>query len=168
MNRYNVKIDGEISPNSYTYQELEDLGIFEFDEIEIKQTNKQSWTPLTSFYFPEKHDSSINIDEYGQVHLKNNTDTPKYKIDEFGQIIRTEHENTSSNNSSQTSTSSSSGSNNSSNYSSSSDDGWNTFWKVIGTIIVVGICIAIAAGTNGYGTPVVVGGYYACKAIWDN
>lgn len=167
MNRYNVKIDGEISPNSYTYQELEDLGIFEFDEIEIKQTNKQNWTPLTSYYFPEKQDSNIDIDEYGQVHLRtNNGDTPKYKIDEFGQIIRTDHENTSSNNSSQTSTSSSS--RNPSNYSSSSDDGWNTFWKVVGTIIVIGICIAIAACTNGYGTPVAAIGAYACKAIWND
>ena len=50
--------------------------------------------------------------------------------------------------------------------SSSSNDG-ETFLKILGTIFVIGIVIAIAVSTSGYGTPVAIGGYYALKSIWD-
>jgi hypothetical protein len=164
MNRYNIKIDGEISPNSYLYQELEGMDIFEFDDIEVKQVTKHNWTPLSAYYFPEKQNSNIRVDEYGQVHLNSKTqsNSSQYSIDEFGQVIRANHEqNNSTNNTSSSNT-------NSASTSSSSDDGWDVFWKVILTIVVIGICIAIATCTNGYGTPLLIGGYYAVKYIWND
>lgn len=48
-----------------------------------------------------------------------------------------------------------------------SSDGGDTFLKVLGTIVVIGICVAIAVGTAGFGTPVAIGGYLALKQIWD-
>ena len=56
MNRYNIKIDGDIMPNSYTYEELVLNGIFEFDDIEVKKESKSNWTNIKSYYFPEEHE----------------------------------------------------------------------------------------------------------------
>ena len=50
---------------------------------------------------------------------------------------------------------------------SSSSDAGDIFLKVLGTIFVIGVCIAVAVGTSGYGTPIALGGAYALKAIWD-
>ena len=41
-------------PNSYTYEELLLNGIFDFDDIEVKQVTKTNWTNIKSFYFPEE------------------------------------------------------------------------------------------------------------------
>ena len=65
-----------------------------------------------------------------------------------------------------TSTSKSTTTSTSTSTSSSSDAG-DIFLKVLGTIFVIGVCIAIAVGTSGYGTPIAFGGVYALKAIWD-
>ena len=67
----------------------------------------------------------------------------------------------------QTESSSSASSASSTTTSSSSGDGGETFLKILGTIFVVGVVIAIAVSTSGYGTPIAIGGYYALKAIWD-
>lgn len=164
-------MDGQLMPNSYTYTELEAMGVFEFDDIEVKQTIKSNWTNIHSYYFPEKVASSeIAVDEYGQVY-RQSTSVPvqnHYRIDEYGQVIRTGYDSPSSSSSSSSSTrtsTSSSSSSNSSTYNSSSND--NTVWKVLGTIVVIIICIAIAVGTNGYGTPLAFGGYYAIRGIWN-
>lgn len=52
MNRYNIRIDGEVMPNSYTYEELLMNDILDFDDIEVKQVSKSKWTNIKSFYFP--------------------------------------------------------------------------------------------------------------------
>lgn len=51
--------------------------------------------------------------------------------------------------------------------STSNSDGGDIFLKILGTIVVIGICVAIAVGTAGFGTPVAIGGYLALKQIWD-
>lgn len=174
MNRYHIRIDGEQSTNFYTYQELVDMGLFELDEdslngIEVKKITNPHFTPLKSFCFPERqsNNGSYYTDEYGQIHRKisqNNGQHGAY-VDEYGQIIRP---NSPSHRTSSSSTSASSGSSSTSTYNhSSGSDGWTIFWRIIGTIIVIGLVIAISAGTNGYGTPIAVGGYYALKAIWN-
>jgi len=56
MNRYNIRIDGEVMPNSYTYEELLLNDILDFDDIEVKQVTKSNWTNIKSFYFPEEHE----------------------------------------------------------------------------------------------------------------
>lgn len=175
MNQYHIRIDGEQSTDSFTYQELVDMGLFELNAdslngIEVKKTTKQNFIPLKSYCFPERqsNESSYYVDEYGQMHRKNASQSNNHNgayVDEFGQIVRPNSPNCSS--SSSTSTSPSSSSSSTSNYSSGSD-GWTTFWRIIGTIIVIGLVIAISAGTSGYGTPIAVGGYYALRAIWND
>lgn len=175
MNHYHVRIDGEQSTGSYTYKELVDMGLFELDAdslkgIEVKKTTKPNFTPLKSYCFPERqsNESSYYVDEYGQIHRRNSSQSNDHNgayVDEFGQIVRPNSPSSSS--SSSTSTNSSSTSSSGSTYSSGSD-GWTTFWRIIGTIIVIGLVIAISAGTNGYGTPIAVGGYYALRAIWND
>lgn len=175
MNQYNIRIDGEQTPDSYTYQELVEMGIFDLDNdslngIEVKKTTKANFTPLKSYCFPERqsNESSYYVDEYGQIHRRNSSQSNDHNgayVDEFGQIVRPNSPSSSS--SSSTSTNSSSTSSSGSTYSSGSD-GWTTFWRIIGTIIVIGLVIAISAGTSGYGTPIAVGGYYALRAIWND
>lgn len=154
------------------------MGLFELDAdslngIEVKKTTKPNFTPLKSYCFPERqsNESSCYVDEYGQIHRKNASQSNNHNgayVDEFGQIVRPNSPSrSSSSSSSSTSTSSSSSSSSTSNYSSGSD-GWTTFWRIIGTIIVIGLVIAISAGTSGYGTPIAVGGYYALRAIWND
>ncbi len=178
MNQYHIRIDGEQSTDSFTYQELVDMGLFELDVdnlngIEVKKTTQQNFTPLKSYCFPERqsNESSYYVDEYGQIHRRNSSQSNDHNgayVDEFGQIVRPNSpSSSSSSSSSSTSTNSSSTSSSGSTYSSGSD-GWTTFWRIIGTIIVIGLVIAISAGTSGYGTPIAVGGYYALRAIWND
>ena len=178
MNQYHIRIDGEQSTDSYTYQELVDMGLFELDAdsligIEVKKITKPNFTPLKSYCFPERQskESSYYVDEYGQIHRRNSSQSNDHNgayVDEFGQIVRPNSPSSSSSSSSRsTSTNSSSTSSSGSTYSSGSD-GWTTFWRIIGTIIVIGLVIAISAGTSGYGTPIAVGGYYALRAIWND
>ena len=178
MNQYHIRIDGEQSADSYTYQELVDMGLFELDAdnvngIEVKKAKNKVFKPFKSFSFPERQSnkSSYYIDEYGQIHRKNTSQRNDHNgayVDEYGQIVRPNSPSrSSSSSSSSTSTSSSSSSSSGSNYSSG-NDGWTTFWRIIGTIIVIGLVIAISAGTSGYGTPIAVGGYYALRAIWND
>lgn len=174
MNQYHIRIDGEQSTDSYTYQELVDMGLFELDAdslngIEVKKTTKPNFTPLKSYCFPERqsNESSYYVDEYGQIHRKNTSQRNDHNgayVDEYGQIVRPNSPDSSSSSSSSTSSSSSSSS---PNYSSN-NDGWETFWRVIGTIIIIAIVIAIIAGTGGIATPVAFGAAYALRAIWKD
>ena len=49
----------------------------------------------------------------------------------------------------------------------SNSDGGDVFFKIFGTIVVIGICIAIVVCTGGIGTPVVLGAFWGIKSIWD-
>ena len=175
MNQYHIRIDGEQSTDSYTYQELVDMGLFELDAdslngIEVKKITKPNFTPLKSYCFPERqsNESSYYVDEYGQIHRRNSSQSNDHNgayVDEFGQIVRPNNSGSdSSTNSSSTNTNTSS---TGSTYSSN-DDGWDTFWRVVGTIVVIGIVIAIIAATGGIATPIAVGAAYALRAIWTD
>lgn len=154
------------------------MGLFELDAdgsngIEVKKTTKTNFSPLKSYCFPEcqSKDSSNYVDEYGQIHRNNASKRNDYNgayVDEFGQIIRPNSSKRSS--SSSSSSTSSSSSSTSPNYSSN-NDGWETFCtflRVIATIVIVALVIAIIVGTGGIATPTVAGAYFAIRAIWDD
>lgn len=173
MNQYHIRIDGEQSTNSYTYQELVDMGLFELDAdgldgIEVKNTTKSYFTPFKSFCFPEhqSNESSYYVDEYGQIHRKNQSQNNGY-VDEFGQIVRsTGYTHSSSDTSSSIHTSSSSSSSSSSNSTSNSD----ISGRIIGTILVlvIGIPILINVGFEGFwGSVIFVVGSMIIWGIWD-
>ena len=179
MNQYHIRIDGKQSTDSYTYQELVDMGLFELDAdslngIEVKKTTKPNFTPLKAYRFPERQSNKSSY--YGQIHRRGASQSNEHNgayVDEFGQIVRPNSPSRSSSSSSNsTSTSSSSTSSSGSNYSSGSD-GWTTFWRIIGTIIVVAIAapIAVAIADSGGGKflvaiPIMIG-YWILKAIWN-
>lgn len=151
------------------------MGLFELDAdslngIEVKKTTKPNFTPLKSYCFPERqsNESSYYVDEYGQIHRRNSSQSNDHNgayVDEFGQIVRPYNSGSdSSTNSSSTNTNTSS---TGSTYSSN-DDGWVTFWRVVGTIVVIGIVIAIIAATGGIATPVAFGAAYVLRAIWKD
>lgn len=164
MNQYHIRIDGEQSTDSYTYQELVDMGLFELDKenlngIEVKKTTNKIFEPIKSFCFPERqsNESSYHIDEYGQIHRRPASSSVP-------------NNSTSSTTSSSTSASSGTGSNSSpSSSSSSSNDDNDILWRIIATIIVLVVGIFIIANVEegfwGYAisTVVVVVFYW----IWD-
>ena len=93
MNRYNIRIDGEVMPNSYSYEELLLNDILDFDDIEVKQVSKTKWTNIKSFYFPEEHDEeqasvdNFSIGEDGQVHFKKQKGTEiRIQLQELTQL----------------------------------------------------------------------------------
>ena len=78
--RYNVRIDGEVAPRSFTYEELLINDFLELDDIEIQKVGTKSWTIVTAYYFPEEHgDENYFVDENGQVHFIN---SPSQVIDD--------------------------------------------------------------------------------------
>lgn len=151
MNQYHIRIDGEQSTDSYTYQELVDMGLFELDTdslngIEVKKTTEPNFSPLRSYCFPERHsnENSNYVDEYGQIHRRDVTPINDHNgdVEEFDQSVRDDHPSRSS-------------------------FSWTTLWRIIETIIVIGFVIAISVETSGYGIPIAVGAYYALRAIWN-
>lgn len=173
MNRYNIKIDGEVMPDSYTYEELVLNDVFEFDDIEVKKDSKSNWTNIKSYYFPEEHTSSeaqssdFYVDDSGQVHLNNGQPKKKefeYVINEFGEMVqqgtsRKKNNRISSGTSSNTSSPS---------YSSSTSSGDNTGWKVFFTIVAIIIFIVITCTTGWGSIPAGIVGYGVLKAIWSD
>lgn len=177
MRRYNIKIDGEVMPNSYSYEELLLNDIFDFDDIEVKQVSKSNWTNIKSFYFPEEHDEdqpqseSYYVGEDGQVHFKGQKAADKtqqeYTIDEFGQVVSRNNIGGGANNntSSRTNSSTSSSSSSTSSSSSSSDgNGWKIFFTIVAIIVFI-----IITCTTGWGSiPAGIVGYWILKTIWGD
>lgn len=177
MNRYNIRIDGEVMPNSYTYEELLLNDILDFDDIEVKQVTKSNWTNIKSFYFPEEHtdcdplESSYMVDENGQVHFNKPQEKKKkekgqeYVIDEFGQVVSSSNIG-GSNSSIPNSRDNTSTSSSTTTSSSSSDNG--TGWKIFFTIVAIIIFIVITATTGWGSIPAGIVGYYTLKTIWGD
>lgn len=168
MNQYHIRIDGEQSADSYTYQELVDMGLFELDAdnvngIEVKKAKNKVFKPFKSFSFPERQSnkSSYYIDEYGQIHRGKTTPSSSSSTLPSSPSYSGSINTSSSGLSSPTPSSSSSN-------STSNSDGWDIFWRMIVTIIIVGLVIVISVVTSGYATPLAVGGYYALRAIWKD
>lgn len=171
MNRYNIRIVGEVMPNSYTYEELLLNDILDFDDIEVKQVSNSKWTKIKSFYFPEEHDeeqSSVDkfaIVEDDQVHLKKQTEKTQqeYIIDEFGQVVSQNDIGGGSNSTSKANTATTS-----SNTSSSSNRDNNTSWKVFCTIVAIIIFIVITCTTGWGALPAGLAGYWTLRTIWSD
>lgn len=158
MSRYYVRIDGQETPKSYSYGELKSMGVLDFDDIQIRKALDNNWYSAKYYNFPEASSTpEVTVDEFGQIH--NSKQRDNIQIDEFGQIrgITTG----SSGNSSSVNTSSRSTSS-----SSSSDDGVTTFFRVIGTIALIAIGIALVA--SGYGAPAAIGCAYGIRQIWKD
>lgn len=165
MNQYHIRIDGVQSRDSYTYQELVDMGLFELDEdgIEVKKTTNKIFKPIKSFCFPERQsiESSYHIDEYGQIH----------RGPASSSVPNNSTSSTTSSSSSTSTTSSSTGSSNTpSSSSSSSNDDNDMLWRIIVTIVVlaIGIPVLVNVGLEGFwGYAVVVVSYFILGSIWD-
>lgn len=174
MNRYNIRMDGEVMPNSYTYEELLLNDILDFDDIEVKQVSKSKWTNIKSFYFPEEHDEiqssadNFSIGEDGQAHFKKQKEGAKietqqeYVIDEFGQVVSQNNIGGGSN------SNSTSGTNTTSNYTSNSSNSDNTGWKIFFTIVAIVIFIVITCTTGWGSIPAGIVGYWTLKTIWGD
>ena len=171
VNRYNVRIDGQVAPRSFTYEELLINDFLELDDIEIQKVGTKNWTIVTAYYFPEEHDNEKQktdeqdyfVDESGQAHFKrkmqsNGKESPDYKIDEYGQVVRSDYARPSSK------SSSSSRSSPSSSPTPKPDN--NTGWKILGSIVV--IAIAILIGLTGWiGTAgAACGAIFCLRQIW--
>ena len=168
MNQYHIRIDGEQSADSYTYQELVDMGLFELDAdnvngIEVKKAKNKVFKPFKSFSFPERQSnkSSYYVDEYGQIHRGDAASSSSSSTSPSFPSSSGSTNTSSSGLSSPTPSSSSSN-------STSNSDGLDIFWRMIVTIIIVGLVIVISVVTSGYATPLAVGGYYALRAIWKD
>jgi len=156
MNRYYVRIDGQETPKSYSYEELKSMGILDFDDIQIRKTLDSNWYSAKYYNFPEAGSPpQVVIDEYGQIH--NSSQNSNIQIDEFGQIrgVSNDASNTSS---SSTST------------SSSDEPGCGIiFLKLLLSAGAIGICIALGAASVGIATPVLAyAGWKSLEAIWSN
>jgi hypothetical protein len=170
MRRYNIRIDGQVAPDSYSYEELLLNDVFELGDIEVKLVSDSNWTNIKAFNFPEEHgnqslhSNGCTIDEYGQIHLKDTQESTsrvnseEYDIDEYGQIHQQNGNNTSDNS---TDTSDHSSTNTTSN---GSDD--NIGWKIFGTIAA--IVVAIILGMNGVVSTAFAGVtcVFVCRQIW--
>lgn len=70
MNRYQVKIDDSILPDSYTFDELINNGLLDdYDEhIKVRLVGESLWLIARDYPYDEKEGSkSYIIDEYGQI-----------------------------------------------------------------------------------------------------
>jgi hypothetical protein len=168
MNRYYVRIDGQESPDSYSYEELKEMGVLDFDDIGIRKTNESTWCTAKYYIFPEIQSATgYSVDDYGQIVVKDTSATTDYTVDQYGQLVRHGDPNSSSLSNTTTSTSSST---TSSSYSSGSNTyGGGIEWgKILLSIGVVGLVIGLSAASIGIGTPLLAyGGYRALKEIWD-
>lgn len=178
MNHYHIKIDGKEAPERYTYEELLMMGVLDFDdnEIQIRQKSNGIWRPVKDFKFPEEESSGkYSVDEFGQIVRKEESSASNYTINENGEIVRPDVPNRSTSSSS-TRPSSSSSRTSSSSSSSGSNHSSDTDWgeigeviiKVILTIGVIALAIALSAASIGIVTPILaIAGYKAIQAIWD-
>lgn len=172
MRRYNIRMDGEVMPNSYSYEELLLNDIFDFDDIEVKEVSKSNWTNIKSFYFPEEHESDtsrstsdFDVDDKEQAHFHNQGTKkgvqPEFVINEFGEAVSRNNIGGGSSSNSSSSSSSSSSSN-----TSSSDD--NTGWKVFFTIVAIIIFIVITCTTGWGSIPAGAVEYVILRSIWSD
>ena len=160
-NLYQVRIDGEIMPNSFTYEELLLNGILEFDDIYIKNVYNQYWCKVSEFIFPEEQDPAY-LDGLGESKAVSQA---TFEIDDCGQVINLGNiinthnttpysSNTTSNNTNQ-------------NHSNqSSDDG--SIWKIIFTIIAIIIVIILFCNNVISGTVAAICGYMIIRQIWKD
>lgn len=104
MNKYQVKIEDTVSSQSFTFDELLDFGLLDdYDEkIMVRATGESRWVIARNypFAYTEQNCSSNNgfhINADGTVTRKKKSNatfssgSPQkgYRIDEYGQVVRT-------------------------------------------------------------------------------
>lgn len=152
MIQYNVRMDGEVLPDTFTYEELLVNNILDFEDIEVKPITQTTWVKIKDFHFPEENES--------------------FRVDADGTVIFDSRpcSHTSVTPSSQTSNSTNSSINNSTSaYSTPSSPpnnadsiGYKLLWTFI--IIIIGIAFC-SMGIIGVVAAFVAGGY-VLALIW--
>lgn len=147
MKKYQVMIEGEIASQTFTLDEMLELGLLDdYDEnIKVKVSGESLWQVAREYPFhiseADSTSPSFVVNNDGTVTRKKaNKNSGGYTIDEYGQIKRRGYSTQveSSSNTNNTTVSDSSQSNNS---SSSDDDNSGCIWAVI---IAIGIIALIA------------------------
>ena len=153
-NLYQVKIDEQIIPNSFTYEELLLNGILDFDDIFIKNVYDQIWYRVSEFTFPEEQDLDISVNN------PSISNQPTFEIDDCGQVINHGGRIQTPSNTQQHTSSDSTYS----NTNNDSDDG--IIWKIIFTIIAIVIVIVLFCNSVISGTVAGVCGAMFLQQIW--
>ena len=153
MTRYHVRIDGEILPDTYTYEELLLNSILDFDDIELKPMSHSVWVKVIDFNFPEENDSfSIGDDgtvTFTSVSAHLNSGTSSSQNSSSYSNFTTPRQAINSNVSSST---------------ASDDD--NIGYKILFTIIILVIAIVLCC-MGIFGVIVgILGGGYVLGMIW--
>ena len=149
MKKYQVMIEGEIASQTFTLDEMLELGLLDdYDEnIKVKVSGESVWQVARDYPFHISEADSLNsnfvVNNDGTV-TRNKSNKNKisggYTIDEYGQIKRrgncTQVESSSDTNNTTTS-----GTSQSNNSPSSDDDNNGCVWAVI---IAIGIMVIAA------------------------
>ncbi len=136
---YRVRIDGRVATQTYSYEQLIETGVKEFDDIYVQQVGDSKWHIAKYYDFPEAIED----------------DNRDYEIDEFGQIKRKTV-------SVETSASSTATHNN------GNAERWIIFFKILGTIAIIVLTIVIIGSTHGITTPLAYGVWKLIEAIWKD
>lgn len=144
MKKYQVMIDGEVASQTYTLDEMLELGLLDdYDEnIKIKLIKESVWQVARDYPFhiseANSSGSSFVVNNDGTVtRKKSNKNNGEYTIDEYGQIKRRGN---------RTQVESSTGTNNTivsgtTQSNTSNDDNSGCIWAVI---IAIGIMVLVA------------------------
>lgn len=147
MKKYQVMIEGEIASQTFTLDEMLELGLLDdYDEnIKVKVSRESVWQVARDYPFHISEADSLNssfvVNNDGTVtRKKGNKNSGEYAIDEYGQIKRRGN-STQVESSSDTNNTTVSGNSQSNSSSSSDDDNSGCIWAVI---IAIGIMAIIA------------------------
>lgn len=147
MKRYQVMIDGTVSSQTFTLDEMLELGLLDdYDEnIKVKVFEESTWQVARDYPFhiseADSSNSNFVVNKDGTVtRMKSNKNKRGYTIDEYGQIKR-KGNSTQVESSSNTHNTTSTGTTQSSSSSSNGDDNSGCAWAVI---IAIGIILLAA------------------------
>lgn len=91
MKKYQVLIDGEISANTFTFDELFEMGLLDDydDHIHLRATGESTWYIAREYPFHISESGNIkNNRNLVNNDNMNNSNRNNYTIDEYGQVIR--------------------------------------------------------------------------------
>ena len=159
-NLYQVRIDGQIMPNSFTYEELLLNGILEFDDIHIKNVYNQYWCKVSDFIFPEEQDPNF----FNRTESSMASSSNQFEIDECGQLIN--HSNLIQRSIRNTPISNSSI--NTQQNNSTQNPEKESIWNIILTIIVIIAVIILLIYNVICGILSGICGYMFLRKIWNN
>lgn len=91
MKKYQVKIEEQICPNSYSLDELLDLGLLDdYDpKIMVRAVGETQWRIARNYPYSLSENSNVAFNNDGSVARKTVSANSGYRIDEYGQIVRT-------------------------------------------------------------------------------